>query len=162
MREGYNGCKGSFILTLKSPFLSATLFNPSSNNVELCVNEPLLPPVTIVERRYVFAGVCQSFRGVSLVPCPFWGVSLVSYPFHRWYVQGHPHPLYLWPHVLSRGWVCPEEVDAPPNCMGPGVTRDTFDKRAVCILLECCLVMNVNGVDPITVLCLSVGHGQCD
>ena len=66
------------------------------------------------------------------------------------------YSLYLWSHVLSRGWV------HPPNCMGSEVTRDTFGKRAVCILLECCLVMNVNGVDPITVLCLRVGHGQCD
>ena len=38
-----------------------------------------------------------------------------------------------------RGWVVPP----PPRYMGPGILRDTVEKRAVRILLECFLVMRV-------------------
>ena len=37
-----------------------------------------------------------------------------------------------------RGWVVP-----PPRYMGPGILRDTVEKRVVRILLECFLVMRV-------------------
>ena len=82
--------------------------------------------------------VCPRGR-VSLVPCPFSGVSMS---------EGG----YVWELGLSRGgmhmsgrvWVCSggdgyvREVGTHPS--GHGIQGDTADKREVCILLECFLV----------------------
>ena len=41
---------------------------------------------------------------------------------------------------MSRGWICPEWVPFPPQTWD---TTDAVGKRAVRILLECFLVINI-------------------
>ena len=76
----------------------------------------LLPPANKVGEDNVFTGASHSVHtgggGLSLVPCPFQGVSLVIGPFC--------------------GWVC----------SGEHGTWDTISKWVVRILLECFLVIS--------------------
>ena len=64
-------------------------------------------PPTKLREGNVFTGVCPGGGWVSLVPCPFHGVSLVPGPFER-------------------GWVCPGGGYIQRGGVGMCISRDTI------------------------------------
>ena len=111
---------------------------PSIKSKFVCgFKKVLLPPIKKVCDGYVFTGVCP--QGWGLCPggqefCPQGGSTSVhaGIPHH----PGKAHPLARTPPLAMR----PPLTRRVPLAKRP-MLRDTVNKRAVCILLECNLVV---------------------
>ena len=84
-----------------------------------------------------------SFRGVFLVPGPFWGwVDMSRGVSKRWVcLGGFPGGGVCLRIIRGQGGYVQGGIQGYPEYMGHGILQDTVDMRAVRTLLECFLVL---------------------